>query len=72
MCSRCSSSSQAPILIHLAPTLHGHLRPGGRVALSGLVAQQADTVVARYAELFTDVQVAETEEGWALITARKK
>jgi len=42
------------------------------VALSGLVAQQADTVVARYAELFTDVQVAETEEGWALITARKK
>jgi ribosomal protein L11 methyltransferase len=62
----------APILMHLAPTLHGHLKSGGKIALSGLVAPQAETVAGRFREMFDDVQVAETEEGWALVTAVKR
>ena len=35
-------------------------------------APQAETVAARFREMFDDVQVAETEEGWALVTAVKR
>lgn len=62
----------APILIHLAPTLQRHMKSGGKIALSGLVTPQAQTVVDRYKELFDDVRMEETEEGWALVTAVKR
>ena len=62
----------APILMHLAPTFHGHMKIGGKIALSGLVSPQAETVVTKFKELFDDVKVEESEEGWALITATKQ
>jgi ribosomal protein L11 methyltransferase len=62
----------APILIHLAPTLASHLKPGGRIALSGLVLRQAETVVETYKELFDDVKLEETEDDWALVTGTKR
>jgi ribosomal protein L11 methylase PrmA len=62
----------APILIHLAPTLASHLKPGGRIALSGLVVRQADTVIAKYQELFEDVKLEQIEEDWGLVTGTRK
>lgn len=62
----------APILIHLAPTLASHLKPGGRIALSGLVLRQAETVIERYQELFDDVKLEQSEDDWALVTGVKR
>lgn len=62
----------APILIHLAPTLASHLKPGGRIALSGLVLKQADAVIAKYEEFFDNVELEEVEDDWALVTGVKR
>jgi ribosomal protein L11 methyltransferase len=62
----------APILIHLAPTLASHLKPGGRIALSGLVLRQAETVIEKYQELFDDVKLEQSEDDWALVTGVKR
>ena len=62
----------APILIHLAPTLASHLKTGGRIALSGLVLKQVDTVIAKYQELFDDVKLEQFEDDWALVTGIKR
>ena len=62
----------APILIMLAPTLAGFTRPGGYIALSGLVAKQAPAVMAAFSAYFEDVGVHEEEEDWVCIAGRKK
>jgi len=62
----------APILIQLAPELEKRLESGGRIALSGVVEQQAYQVVDAYKKLFQDVKVEEEEDGWVLITGIKR
>ena len=62
----------APILIHLAPTLASHLKPGGKIALSGLVLKQVDAVIEKYRELFDDVKLESSEDDWALVTGVKR
>ena len=52
-------------LIVLAPLLSDRVAPGGRIALSGILASQADEVASAYRERF-DVR-ARLEEGWALL-----
>lgn len=47
----------------LAPTLAAHVRPGGRLALSGVLAQQAEQVIAAYAP-WIDLHVGAEHEGW--------
>ena len=61
----------APILIDLAEVLASHTKPGGRIALSGLVTQQAQTVIDAYSRHFSDVRIEAEEDGWALVTGRK-
>lgn len=61
----------APILIQLAARLAAHTRPGGRIALSGVIARQAETVVAAYRPYFPDVAVTATDLDWVLITGTK-
>jgi ribosomal protein L11 methyltransferase len=62
----------APILIYLAPQLAEQTKPGGRIALSGLVTQQAQTVIAAFVEHgFEDVKVEEEEENWVCITGTR-
>lgn len=39
-------------LVELAPRLAGHCAPGGSLALSGILAQQGETVAAAYRPLF--------------------
>ena len=53
-------------LIELAPTLTRHARPGARLLLAGLLARQAEAVLAAYQPHFALEVVAE-REGWVLV-----
>jgi|1185.fasta_scaffold09467_2 ribosomal protein L11 methyltransferase len=53
-------------LIELAPELSARTRPGGRLALSGILDSQAEEVRSAYAPAF-DMVIGEQEEGWALV-----
>ncbi|HPT49315.1 MAG TPA: 50S ribosomal protein L11 methyltransferase [Accumulibacter sp.] len=54
----------------LAPALIGHVRPGGRLALSGILAEQADELIAVYAP-YLPLRVADTREGWVCLAGVK-
>lgn len=54
----------------LAPLLAARVAPGGRIALSGVLAEQADDVIAAYAPFIT-LEVGATHEGWARLQGRK-
>lgn len=62
----------APILNYLAPALAQYTRPGGKIALSGLVQKQTQSVIAEYSKYFDDVIAEETEEDWVLVTGTKR
>lgn len=62
----------APILISLAPTLAERTKPGGGLALSGLVQQQASRVMEVFSEYFSSMRVEEVEEDWVVITGIRK
>jgi ribosomal protein L11 methyltransferase len=55
-------------LIVLAPLL---AERGARIALSGILEQQAGEVGAAYEPWFR-IQVADTDGGWALLTGSRK
>lgn len=44
---------------------------GGKLALTGVLEEQADTVLEAYRDTF-DVSVTETLEGWVLITGVRR
>lgn len=54
----------------LAPAICSHVRAGGRLALSGVLAPQADQVVAAYAP-FIDLRVGGEHEGWVRLEGVK-
>ncbi|MGB9669765.1 MAG: 50S ribosomal protein L11 methyltransferase [Halothiobacillaceae bacterium] len=58
-------------LVELAPTLTHHMRPGGQLVLSGLLAEQAKGVIAAYAADF-DFDPPALKDGWARLTARRR
>lgn len=47
----------------LAPGICSHVRPGGRLALSGVLAPQAEQVIAAYAP-YIALEVGAEHEGW--------
>ena len=53
----------------LAPLLAGHVAPGGWLVLAGILQRQAAELQAAYAP-WLHLQVADTEEGWILMTAQ--
>jgi ribosomal protein L11 methyltransferase len=53
-------------LIVLAPTLAAHCRAGGRIALAGILAPQADAVTAAYAQWFAMAHFA-VDDGWVCL-----
>ena len=55
----------------LAPLLAGATRPGGRIVLSGILAEQADDVMRIYAQWF-DLAPAVLEDGWCCLSGVKK
>ncbi len=54
----------------LAPLLAGHVAPGGWLVMAGILERQAEELTAAYAP-WLDVQVADREDGWILMTARR-
>ncbi len=55
----------------LAPLLATHTRPGGRLALSGILAPQAGEVAAAYAPFF-DMAPAGAEGGWTCLAGTRR
>jgi ribosomal protein L11 methyltransferase len=53
----------------LAPLLVGRLAPGGRIALSGVLATQAGLVIAAYAPLIA-LRVGAERDGWVRLEGR--
>jgi ribosomal protein L11 methyltransferase len=54
----------------LAPLLCGHVAPGGHLVLAGILARQAEELIAAYAPWLA-LAVADEEEGWILMIARR-
>ncbi len=54
----------------LAPAICGHVRPGGRLALSGILAEQADEIVAIYRP-WVELSVFGEREGWVCLAGEK-
>lgn len=57
-------------LVELAPRFAGAVRAGGRIALSGLLVEQAEAVTAAYRPWF-DIGTAATRDGWALLAGQR-
>lgn len=55
----------------LAPLLSGKVRSGGRIALSGILAEQADDVMTIYGQWF-DFAPPAVEEGWVCLSGTRK
>jgi len=58
-------------LIELAPRLAGHGKQGAGIALSGLLASQAEEVQRAYAPMF-DVSVTAREDEWVLLSGIRR
>jgi len=58
-------------LVELAPRFARALQPAGRLALSGLLAEQAGTVTAAYRPWF-DIATTATRDGWVLLAGQRR
>lgn len=54
----------------LAPVIAAHTRPGGRIALSGILEGQANGVIEAYAP-WAQLAVTEHDSGWVLVTGQR-
>ncbi|RYF41299.1 MAG: 50S ribosomal protein L11 methyltransferase, partial [Comamonadaceae bacterium] len=54
----------------LAPLLCAHVAAGGHLVLAGILERQSDELKAAYAP-WVHLEVADTEDGWILMTARR-
>ena len=61
----------AGTLVKLAPALCSALKPGGQIALSGILPEQADEVRSAYRHWLQDIEVL-SQEGWILIKGKRK
>jgi ribosomal protein L11 methyltransferase len=57
----------APLKV-LAPLLCAHVGQGGHLLLAGILSRQIEEIQAAYAP-FLQLQVADTQDGWVLMTA---
>ena len=55
----------------LAPAITAHVRPGGRLALSGILAEQAEELIAIYAPYIL-LSIADSREGWICLAGIKE
>ena len=58
-------------LMVLAPALAKYCKTGGKIALSGILEEQAEALVARYTEWFT-MDAPIQKDAWILLTGVKK
>lgn len=59
------------VLIPLAPRIAGLLKPGGRIALSGILTRQADEVRGAYRD-WIDWEAGDEDDGWSLLVGRRR
>ena len=57
-------------LLVLAPLLAARVAKGGRIALCGILASQADAVIAAYRRWF-EIEVWESADGWSLLAGTR-
>ena len=57
-------------LVALAPQITSLVKPGGRLALSGILAEQGEDVAAAYADAF-DLDALCIRDGWVRISGRR-
>ncbi len=57
-------------LVTLAPKLAGQTKPGGLLALSGILTEQTDEIIETYQQWF-DIEKPTVKDGWVLISGRK-
>lgn len=57
-------------LVELAPALDRFVKPGGCLCLSGILEEQANTVVDAYADRF-QFEPTRVQQGWVRLVARK-
>ncbi len=55
----------------LAPLLASHTRPGGRIALSGILVAQTNEVLAAYAPYF-DMAPAQADDDWVCLSGTRR
>ena len=55
----------------MASMLSSKVKPGGRIALSGILARQADEVAQVYAQ-WIDIGVWREHEGWVCLTGTRR
>lgn len=58
-------------LVELAPMIAGHVAPGGRIALSGILAKQADEVLEAYQAQGISMEEPSVREGWVRLTGQR-
>ena len=61
----------ASALVSLADTLTARVAPGGRIAMSGILAGQEDDVIERYSTAFEHLR-AERQEDWMRVTGVRR
>jgi ribosomal protein L11 methyltransferase len=61
----------AGTLLKLAPVLCSALKPDGRIALSGILKEQAEEVASEYARWLDDIEQRSLED-WVLISGKRK
>ena len=54
----------------LAPAICSHVRPGGKLALSGILAEQAEELIEAYAP-YLALSIADTRDGWICLAGTK-
>jgi ribosomal protein L11 methyltransferase len=54
----------------LAPAISAHVRPGGSLALSGILCEQTDDLIAAYAP-YLPLAIADLRDGWVCLSGVK-
>jgi ribosomal protein L11 methyltransferase len=54
----------------LAPAICSHVCPGGKLALSGILAEQAEELISFYAP-YLSLEVADIRDGWVCLAGVK-
>ncbi len=54
----------------LAPAIASHVKPGGRLAMAGILPPQVDRIIEAYAP-WIDVVVSAERDGWVLMTGQR-
>lgn len=65
------SSCNTNRVIYVCDSYVGPQNAGGKLALSGMLEEQADDVLAAYADDF-DLQVTDKVGGWALVSGLRR